>query len=439
MSLRYLCASALCVSAISAMAQINAEQPVPAPAVEPEHQIVKFGNGSSSQSESDELLQRFYFDQFRHAHDPLAPYFMFMSKDSKLALGIGGVFNATAFYDWNGTDNASGFIPYSIPMTRNDAQRHRIGTTVGQSAIFLRLFGKSTRFGWYQLYIKGKFSGGGPGTYNFQLSKAYASIGDVTAGYAETTFSDPAAQPNTVDPQGPNGELGETTMLVRYMHTFKGNAWTVAASAEAPQQQVPSSSEAIAANAYMPDFGAFLQYQWADGLYHVRASGIVRGFEYRDLPTATNHRTLGWGAHLSTVANPLPATTLYGAVIYGSGISSLNNDLSNSANGLDMLPETSDPGRMNTARSFSWYAALQYNYRPDLYSTVMFSETRLLPGQLSVDGDTYKYGLYGTANLFYNPTPRLTLGAEYNLGARKDFSGDRRWVNRIGMTCQYSF
>ena len=51
----------------------------------------------------------------------------------------------------------------------------------------------------------------------------------------------------------------------------------------------------------------------------------------------------------------------------------------------------------------------------------------------------YKYGLYGAANIFWNPTSRLLLGTEYNFGARKDVSGDRRWVNRVGLTCQYSF
>lgn len=364
---------------------------------------------------------------------------MFMSRDSKLALGIGGKFNATAYYDWNGTVDDNGFIPFEIPMSRDNTQRHRIGASVSESQLFLRLFGKSDRFGWYQLYIQAKFTGSGMNGYGFKLSKAYASVGDWTLGYASTTFADPAACPNTVDPQGPNAEVSETTFLLRYMHTFKGNHWSIAASVEAPDAQVPTyPGIATACNSYMPDFAAFGQYQWADGLYHVRLSGIIRGLEYRDDITAANHHVIGWGAHLSTVANPLPSTVLYGGINAGKGIASLNNDLQCDSRGLDMLPSVWNPGAMHTAKSIAWYAALQYNFRPDLYSTVMFSEVRLFPGDIKDDG-MYKYGLYGAANIFWNPTSRLLLGAEYNFGARKDVSGDRRWVNRVGLTCQYSF
>ena len=442
MSTRYqLLLAAVCAATMPAFAQINAEHPVPSPKLLPEHKVIYFGDSTvePDQEAQDELVSKFYFDQFRHAHDPMAPYFMFMSKDSKMAMGIGGVFNATAYADWHGSIDNNGFVTYDIPMTPDPHARHRIGSTVNQSQFFLRLFGKSDKFGWYQLYISAKFSGAGMNGYGFTLSKAYASVGDWTLGYANTTFSDPAACPNTVDQQGPGAEVSETTVLLRYMHTFKGNHWSLAASVETPQDQVPTyTGVASACNTYMPDFAGFLQYQWADGAYHVRMSGILRGLEYRDDITGVNHKTVGWGAHLSTVANPFPATTFYGSVNVGKGIASLNNDLQNSSTGLDMLPDASTPGLMYKPASLAWMAALQYNFRPNLYSTVMFSEVRLYPGQTH-DGDIYKYGLYGAANIFWNPTSRLLLGAEYDLGARKNMGGDRQWVSRLGVTCQYSF
>jgi len=36
------------------------------------------------------VISNFYYDQFRHFQDPEAPYFMFLSKDASLAMGIGG-------------------------------------------------------------------------------------------------------------------------------------------------------------------------------------------------------------------------------------------------------------------------------------------------------------------------------------------------------------
>ena len=56
------------------------------------HQINFIGAGKIPHPDSVRaILDKFYIDQFRHLQDPRAPYFMFMSKDSKFAMGIGGV------------------------------------------------------------------------------------------------------------------------------------------------------------------------------------------------------------------------------------------------------------------------------------------------------------------------------------------------------------
>ncbi|MDE6609898.1 MAG: hypothetical protein K2K33_04990, partial [Muribaculaceae bacterium] len=54
------------------------------------HKIVTVGDGPSAPADSvRRMVEFFYYDQFRHFQDPLAPYFMFMSKDAKLAMGLG--------------------------------------------------------------------------------------------------------------------------------------------------------------------------------------------------------------------------------------------------------------------------------------------------------------------------------------------------------------
>lgn len=62
------------------------------------------------------LIGRFYADQFRNFQDPRAPYFMFMSKNAELAMGVGGVVRMRGWFDWNGSIPANGFAPYLIPM-----------------------------------------------------------------------------------------------------------------------------------------------------------------------------------------------------------------------------------------------------------------------------------------------------------------------------------
>ena len=65
------------------------------------HKMIVIGDKSiSAQSYSDSLrtlIENFYYDQFHHFQDPQAPYFLFMSKDSKLAMGIGGAVRMGAY------------------------------------------------------------------------------------------------------------------------------------------------------------------------------------------------------------------------------------------------------------------------------------------------------------------------------------------------------
>ena len=56
------------------------------------HHVVNISPDEPIDSMSEkELIDLFYYDQFRHFQDPLAPYFMLMSKTHNYAMGIGGV------------------------------------------------------------------------------------------------------------------------------------------------------------------------------------------------------------------------------------------------------------------------------------------------------------------------------------------------------------
>ena len=146
----------------------------------------------------------------------------------------------------------------------------------------------------------------------------------------------------------------------------------------------------------------------------------------------------GWGAHLSTVFRPYGPLTFYGAFVTGKGIGSVVNDLQVFSS--DLVGDPTDDGRMYAPLSIGWYAALSYHFRPNLFSTIMFSEERFLPKhEATYENITYKYGLYGTANLFWDITPRCQVGVEYNFGKRQDIDLQHRWVNRACLMAQFSF
>ena len=109
---------------------------------------------AATQAYVDSIRQRisvFYYDQFRHFSDPAAPYFLFMSKDAQLAMGIGGCVRMRGYYDWGGAIPASGFAPYLIPMRKDPANMRHFGTTPSGTALFFRVLGRNKTLGDYQL------------------------------------------------------------------------------------------------------------------------------------------------------------------------------------------------------------------------------------------------------------------------------------------------
>ena len=80
------------------------------------HHIIDFSN-SNKEANTDSIkaiIEKFYYDQFRHSQNPNAPYFLFMSRDAGLTMGIGGAVRMRAYYDWDGAIAAPGFAPFLI-------------------------------------------------------------------------------------------------------------------------------------------------------------------------------------------------------------------------------------------------------------------------------------------------------------------------------------
>ncbi len=379
------------------------------------------------------MIAKFYYDQFRHFQDPEAPYFLFLSRDASLAMGIGGAVRMRGYFDWDGAIPASGFAPYLIPMTPDPAKMRKFGTTPAGTCLFFRVIGRNKTLGEYSLYIEANFNG-----YNsrdFHLKKAYATINDFTVGYASSTFSDPAAVPPTVDAQGPNNKLSNTSVLVRWMPRVNNN-WVFAVSAETPSTSIAAdNTDTEKVDEWIPDGAAFVQYEWGR-TSHVRLAGIVRSLSYRDLRASQNHNLAGWGMQLSTVFHPIQHVTVYGTANYGHGYAGMGGDLLIGA--YDLVGDPTNPGEMYAPASYGWNLGLQYNFKPNLFVSGSFSQTRYLPSK-SVAPSEYRYGLFGNVNIFWNLTARIQCAAEFDFGKRKNFSGESRWAKRVGAMVQFSF
>lgn len=400
--------------------------------------VIKLNQSSRLDSVNHELdslrglVANFYYDQFRHSQDPDAPTFLFMSKSARLLMGIGGAVRMRGYLDWGGAIPGPAFAPYLIPIPADPANMRHLGTTPAGTCLYFSLTGRF-RYGTYKLYIEANFNG-----YNardFHLKKAYAMLGPWTVGYANSTFSDPAAMAPCVDAQGATNKLSATSVLIRYMPQLSKH-WSVAVSLETPSEQIDIQEGKISTvSTWLPDAAAFVQYEWSRG-QHVRLAGIVRQLSYRNLILQKNHNIAGWGLQLSSVANPLPQVTTYVSLNYGRGYAGLVNDLL--AGKYDLVGDPDRPGVLYAPRAFGYSIGVQYNILSNLFISGNFSQTRYLPDH-RVSPDEYKYGWCTDFNVFWNIRPRIQVGAEFDLGYRRNVSGAHRIAKRAGAMCQFSF
>ena len=426
--------STIAIFSIGIMTNAQHQTEIQIDSLKQKHQISFIGSGETPHQDSVRvILDKFYIDQFRHFQDPRAPYFLFMSKDSKFAMGIGGVVRMRGWYDWGGIIPYNGFIPQAISVPRNDIARRKISTTPAGTALYFRVIGNNHKLGDYQLYIETNFDG-----YNqvgMKLKKAYATVNDWTIGYANSTFGDPAAFPMLIDAQGPQAEVQTTAVLLRWMHSFDKN-WTIAASVETPQSQVGYDNITTSkVDDWAPNVAAFGQCAWGNN-QHIRLSGILRVLPYHNMTIGSNEHKIGWGLQLSSIFRPAKPLTIYATANIGRGYGSLTGDLI--MGNYDLLNNPNYSGEMYAPESFAWYGAVQYNFCPNLFATATFGQERLLP-KYNVSGDTYKYGLYSAFNVFWDITPRFEVAAEVNFGKRANFNGESNWARRACLMAQFSF
>lgn len=397
--------------------------------------VITLGDETAAKDSIERMLNMFYVDQFRHFQDPRAPYFMFMSKNSNLAMGVGGLIRMRGYFDWNGSIPISGFSPYMIQIPKDPTSMKNLTATPAGTGLFFTLFGRNAPLiGNYMGFIQADFSG--YDNRGFKLKKAYVIMNDWTVGYATTTFEDTAAEPSTIDGAGANGVNSRTNVLVRYMHTFK-EKWTVAGSFEFPSSSIGADGvHTKACNDYVPDIAAFAQYQWDGGESHVRVSALGRVLSYRDLVAAKNYNIFGWGAQLSGVWRVIPNLKLYGIASVGKGHASYTTDLG--IGNFDLVEKPDDPGRLYAPTAVGYVTGLQYYFTPKVFANVALSEQRYYPKDNPGDSQ-YKYGLYGAFNLFWDIAPRFEVGIEYLAAKRMNFNGTHGNANRLTAMAMFSF
>jgi hypothetical protein len=145
----------------------------------------------------------------------------------------------------------------------------------------------------------------------------------------------------------------------------------------------------------------------------------------------------GWGVQFSGNIKVTKYLELFMNGIYGEGITSYIQDLTNS--GLDFTPNPKDATLVQTTPMYGWQAAAQVNILPNLFVSGGYSTVRVCKKNGYYSDDEYKQGQYVFGNIFYNLTPRFVLAAEYLWGSRKNMNGVKATANRVNILAKYNF
>lgn len=422
-------AVAMLATALCAMAEETPEQQEPMSTL-PASTVALSGNSSQIHSA---VLNALMDTRDVHFQDPGVPRYLLIDKEGSTVLGIGGYVEGIASLDFRGAIDDNGFVTYDIPVPARADMRRRFDADVSHTTIFLKLV-RNTRLGVLNAYVQTNFSGDNGG-YGLKLKQAYVSLGNVTMGLTNSTFSDPSANVPTIDYQGPSGQVGCKNILLRYRVDF-APGWTFAVSAEKPKSTLTAyddRQETLSQS--VPDFPAYFQYAWGTGS-HVRASAILRNLSYRDLVDGQNRYKTGYGVQLSGIFDIHRAVDIYYQGAYGRGIAHYVNDLDGC--GLDLVGSEGNPGTVVAPRTVSVVAGAKWNITPSLFISGAYSFNRLYD-QTQLGGDTYCRGNYVVANMFYTPVSDLQIGLEYLHGTRRDVDMSHATANRIELMAKYSF
>lgn len=403
-------------------------------------------------------------DRSKNTNELPVPHFAIHTANNKFVMTIGAKINPIIGVDlgsdlYRNDDAGINFVPAQIAIPTPSGRKSDFFINALGADIDLQIVG----FGGTPDQITGyvKFSTGG-NDKALEMSKAYITWRGLTAGLKHSIFQDEEVVPPTIDPQGPNGLVGQTVNEFGYvspvmrgfrlgvgldMPTYYSSAGHYWGHDYKTWNNHKIEGELVCDPHYygmsVPDIPMFVEWRGQD-LNRVKIAGIIRPMLYRDLLAQTRRTTVGWGLSLSGNINPVEPLIFYLQATYGKGIGAYIQDLAGIP--ISFVPKDNHPGHMTPTPMMGWVAGVTYNINDRWQVNAMASQARVwnvadyAVHESEPDGDinNYKYGLYSAANVFYNISSYFQVGLEYLYGYRKSWNDGSAHDNRLQLQVQFS-
>lgn len=361
--------------------------------------------------------------------DPAAPRFIFFDDNKNFIFGVGGYVQMNAAYDFNGLPDYNLFITSQIkPNGQQPGASY--GMTLGQSKLFFKLVG-NTNVGKLVSYIEMQFEG--PNNTP-KLQQAFVQFRGFTLGKAWSTFGDMTSVPTTIDQEGPGSAIEIRQPMIRYTAQFT-EGLQASLALEYAQTDYTTGDFTRTIRQKVPDIPLNIRYNMKNG-GHVQAGAVLRNISYQDGITDKDKIRTGWGVMASGNIDLNKNNIFMFQGVYGKGIANYIQDISSL--GYDLIPKANANGKLIAPAMWGVFGAIQHNWNPNLYSSLIYSYTRMEKRNTLATTD-YKFTHYAGVNLLWNFTEFGTTGIEYEYGRRNNFDKAYGNGNRINAMIQYRF
>ncbi len=353
------------------------------------------------------------------------PRFAIMGKNHQFYLGIGAQVLGEAVYDIG--CNVGSEIDFSTSAFTPAEPGNGAGIGFGwqSSSIYINIVGLPHTSNQIGFFFKLNFTGANNTAHCHHL---YAKYRGLTVGYTYSPFTDAAAEPMTIDSDGPNGYPSVTLFTAYWSHDFTPHL-SGAIGIDDPKISFTTDSHTAMVKARTPSVPLYVQYAWGGGKSHVRLSGVLRAMQYRDLSYGQNRNLFGAGLQFSGMTAVAGALSAQFNAAYGPGIASyIDND---EGIGLDAVAITRN-GFMKTVRTLGITGGLNYAFNPWVSANLVYSHVaNYMPDNaVNVTGQ-YRAGDYVAANVIYNINKFVSAGVEYDYGLRKGVDSGSIHANRF--------
>jgi hypothetical protein len=366
-------------------------------------------------------------------NEPLDPRFpgYFRLPGTSTLLRIGGYAKTDFIYDLKPAGNVDSFIPATIPIPSI--------TGINNSTISVR----ATRFNLdflvptksgdsYRFFFEMDFFGTNSTTP--KLRHAYGQAKNFLVGQTFSNFMDPDAGPDTLDYQGPNGQVSIRNPQFRYT-LLVANKTTFSFSAEKPTSDVLFTTPEFNAqpNSPSPDGTLKLRREMERG--HVQLSALLRSVA-AFLPDGRHESVFGWGFNFAGATHLWEKDTVVYQLAYGNGIERYINDTSGL--GIDAAVSSLQNPHIRALPVVGTYGALQHFWSERLRSSAFYSYVQV-QNTVAEPGADYHQGNYTGGNLIWNPFGSLTVGGEFLYGWRVNEDKASANAPRIQFSAKYNF